>query len=66
MPEKANSSNNSQSQPLIFTPGSFWKLLARSMFKVARKRKNKLVLVVVAAEVDSLKNDGFVKPSQHQ
>jgi hypothetical protein len=65
MLEKANSLDNSQSQPLIFTPGSFGKLSARSMFKAACKGKNKLVLVVVATEVDSLKNEGFVKPSQH-
>jgi hypothetical protein len=36
------------------------------MFKAARKGKNKLVSVVVAAEVEFVENGGYTKPPQHQ
>ncbi|XP_059435249.1 uncharacterized protein LOC132168163 [Corylus avellana] len=58
--------NQPHSQSPVFTPGSSEKLPARSIFRAARKGKNKLVSVVVAAEVDSVKKGGFVKPPQHQ
>jgi hypothetical protein len=36
------------------------------MFKAARKGKNKLVSIVVAAKMVSVKKGGLVKPPQNQ
>ena len=58
--------NPTQSLIPVFTLGSSEKLPARSMFKVARKGKNKLISVVVDTEMISVKKGGLVKPSKNQ
>jgi hypothetical protein len=48
----------------VFNLGYRKKAPVRAIFKVARKGKNKMVLVVLASDMDSASKGGFVKPPQ--
>jgi hypothetical protein len=65
-PESTEPSNPTQVLIPVFTSGSFEKSPVKSLFKAARKGKNKLISVVVDTKMISVKKGGLVKPSKNQ
>jgi hypothetical protein len=49
---------------LVFNPGLYEKIPAKSLFKATRKGKNKLISAVIETEATSRRNWGFAKPPQ--
>jgi hypothetical protein len=63
--------NNETTNPTLsilpgFTPGTSEKAPARSLFKAARKCKNKVSQAVKELDLSSVKKEGFLKPSKIQ
>jgi hypothetical protein len=64
--ENSEAPNPTQSLFPVFSLGSSEKMPARSLFKAARKGKNKLISAVVDFDLSSVKKEGLLKHSKNQ